>query len=101
MGDFKASIWVPSRRAFILRLLVESGGEINESIIYRAAQQGGFARDTRDDIRQDLDHLRTMGCLTEDWLDERLRVVAITERGDDAAHGKVAVAGVEQSRWRR
>ena len=97
---FKDTVWIPSRRVFILRLLVESGGEVNESIIFKAAQRGGFSVDTRDDIRQDLDHLRQMGCVTEDRLDERLRVVTITERGDDAAHGRVTVAGVEQSRWR-
>lgn len=93
--------WIASRRLFILRLLVEVGGEANESNIARAAFQGGFARDTREDIRSDLDHLREMRCIAETYFDDRVCVVKITSRGEDAAHGKVQVAGAERSRWER
>ena len=93
--------WTASRRLFILRLLVEVNGDANESVIYKAATKGGFSRDTRDTIRQDIDHLRKMGCLTEDWLNDSLRVARVTERGEDAAYGRVPVPGVEQSRWDR
>lgn len=93
--------WNASRRLFILRLLVEVGGEANESNIARAAFQGGFTRDTREDIRADLDRLRELRCITEEYFDARVCVVKVTRRGDDAAHGRVEVAGVEQSRWER
>jgi len=96
-----AEDWAASRRLFILRLLVEVGGEANESVIFRTATKGGFSADTRDSIRQDLDHLKSYGCTTEDWLNASLRVVKITERGEDAAYGRVDVAGVERSRWSR
>jgi hypothetical protein len=93
--------WVASRRQFILRLLVEVGGEANESVLFKGVQHGGFARDSRDTVRQDLDHLKQLGCTTEDWLNDTLRVVTITERGEDAAYGRIDVAGVERSRWAR
>ena len=93
--------WIASRRLFILRLLVEVDGEANESNIWRAVQQGGFTRDSRDDVRGDLDHLREMGCISEHWFGT-LRVARITTpRGEDAAHGRIEVAGVERSRWDR
>jgi len=93
--------WIASRRLFILRLLVEVGFEANEGVIFKATERGGFARDTRDDLRQDLDHLVKTGCLTQTWLNGSLRVVKLTERGEDAAHGRVAVEGVERTRWDR
>lgn len=93
--------WIASRRLFILRLLVEVGFEANEGVIIKAAERGGFARDTKDTIRRDLDTLVKAGCLTQDWLNSTLRVVKLTERGEEAAYGRVAVAGVECSRWDR
>ena len=93
--------WIASRRLFILRLLVEVDGEANESNVFRAVQQGGFARDTREDVRADLDHLREARCITEQYFDGRVCVVKITPRGEDAAHGRVEVAGIERSRWDR
>lgn len=92
--------WIASRRLFILRLLVEVDGEANESNIFRAVQQGGFSRDTREDVRADLDHLREMRCIAEQWFG-KVCVVKITPRGEDAAHGRIEVAGVERSRWER
>lgn len=96
-----AEDWTASRRLFVLRLLIEVGGEANEANVYKACQQGGFARDTRDDTRRDLDHLVKVGCVAQEWYNDAVRVVKITERGREAAHGKVAVAGVERSDWER
>ncbi|TWB58694.1 VpaChn25_0724 family phage protein [Nitrospirillum viridazoti] len=93
--DFTAE----SRRVFILRLLVEDGGSLNESVIFRGSEHGFSKRTTRDEIRADLDLLRERGCVTEEWFKGKLRVVSITDRGTDAAQGKIFVAGVEQSRW--
>jgi len=92
--------WIAARRVFILRLLSRSDGEANEQVICTALEHGGFGRDTRDAFRADLDHLRQMGCLTEDWFED-VRVVTLTERGTMAAEGRVVVLGVEQSPWRR
>ncbi|SBW09199.1 conserved hypothetical protein [uncultured Alphaproteobacteria bacterium] len=100
MNAFAAAV-AASRRTFILRLLVSLGDAANESVIHIATTQGGFAQATRDDIREDLDLLRARGCTTEKWFDDVVRVVTITERGEEAAYGRIEVAGVERSSWRR
>jgi hypothetical protein len=92
--------WAASRRLFILRLLIETGGEANESVIALAARQGGFGQTPRDEIAADLDHLHRLGATTEEWIGT-MRIARVTERGDDIAHGRVKVAGVEHSLWRR
>lgn len=96
----KSEIVAANRRLFILRLLVTGGCSANESVIATLTTHGGFAQVTRDDIRKDLDLLKERGCTTEDWFDGVVRVVSITERGEDAAYGRVQVAGVERSPWR-
>lgn len=98
-GAFEKS-WVESRRLLILRLLAELGGEANESVIASAVRQGGFEQSSKDSIRADIDYLREVGCATETWLDT-LRVVSLTERGEDCAHGRVEILGIEHSIWRR
>ena len=102
MGDDVsfAETWVASRRLFLLRLLVEVDGEANESNLYKGAVRGGFARDPREAIRTDLDHLVKHRLATEDWLGD-VRVVKLTERGEECAYGRIAVEGVEKSRWNR
>ena len=94
--DFAAS-----RRLFILRLLIEGGGSANASVIYRAALHAGVGCRTREDIGADLDHLKRHGCITDDWLDEAVRVAEITDRGEDVAYGRIGIPGVDQSRWNR
>jgi hypothetical protein len=61
---------------------------------------GGFAQTGRADLAADLDHLAAAGCTRDEWLGD-LRVVGLTDRGEDAAHGRVRVDGVEQTIWRR
>ncbi|MGE4526815.1 MAG: hypothetical protein AB7D00_00485 [Rhodospirillaceae bacterium] len=100
MNSFADAV-AASRRTFILRLLVSLGDSANESVIALAAAQGGFAQATRDDIREDLDLLRARGCTTEQWFENVVRVVTVTERGENAAYGRIDVAGVERSTWRR
>jgi len=92
--------FVASRRLFLLRLLVESGGSANGSILWRAATSAGFAQTGRADLATDLDHLAASGCTRDEWLGE-LRVVTLTDRGEDAAYGRITVDGVEHSRWSR
>lgn len=100
MSYFADLVVVPKRRTFILRLLVTMGSTANESVIASAVSQGGFSRSTRDDVRKDLDLLKEKGCTTEDWFDDTVRVVKVTERGEDAAYGRIDVAGIDKSTWR-
>ena len=89
-----------ARRQFILRLLVEIGGQANESVLMSAARRGGFEATPFSELRIDLDKLAKLGCVAEDWIDS-LRVVKITDLGEDAAHGRVSLEGVEAMPWRR
>src|SRR5436309_263047 len=101
MSDFKDTVIVEPRRLQLLRFLVELNGEANESVILSALRRAGFAQATREDIRSDLDHLNKIGCTTQEWFGE-IRVVRVTERGDDVAHGRIAAGGVQHEReWRR
>jgi repressor of nif and glnA expression len=91
---------IAARRLSILRLVAECGGALNEAVIRSAIRRQGYALAGADSIRADLDHLVEYGCLTARW-EARLRIVELTERGEDAAHGRIAVEGVEQAIWRQ
>ncbi|MCC7167465.1 MAG: hypothetical protein IT565_07825 [Rhodospirillales bacterium] len=90
-----------SRRLFILRLLIEAGGSANAGVIRANTTRGGFPLTSHADLAGDLDLLAKRGCTSDEWLHEKLRVVRITPRGEDAAHGRIAVNGVERSLWDR
>lgn len=95
-----AEKYAAARRQWLLRLLVEIGGTANESVLMSAARRGGFEASPFSEMRIDLDKLAKLGCVTEDWIDA-LRVVKITDLGEDAAHGRVSLDGVEALPWRR
>ena len=92
-----ADAWVGSRSQFVLRLMDKVHGVANQDVICAAMEAGGFARDPRSAFRADLDHLVKNGCLTEEWSDD-VRILTLTERGTDAAHGRVDVPGVAHER---
>jgi hypothetical protein len=91
---------IAARRQAELRLLAEYGDSLNEPIVRMTIRQLGFSLASADDVRADLDHLVRHGCLTERW-EGAIRIVRLTERGEDAAHGRIEVAGVERAPWRR
>jgi hypothetical protein len=91
---------IAARRLCILRLLAEYGGELNDAVIRIAVRRLGFSLASAEAIRGDLDHLAASGCLGGRW-EGRLRVIHLTERGEDAAHGRVQIDGVEHAAWRR
>lgn len=85
----------PDRRLCILRLLTETNGSANDSVLQTGLARLGHARVSREDIRDDLKFLNDCGCLTSEWYGG-VQVVNITRRGVEAAEGKVYVAGVKQ-----
>jgi hypothetical protein len=102
--DVRAKL-IGERRASILRLLVDVDGYLVESILVTTAL-GENPTASRNDIQADLSHLISVGCVLEDWIDssngkQSIRNIAITPRGDDAAHGRLPVPGVWRSRWQR
>ncbi len=92
--------WAAQRRLFILRFIFEVDGEANEAVVTSAVRKGGFGQAARQDIAADLDMLTRLGALAEEWFGS-VRVVRVTDRGEDIAHGRVTVDGIEHSLWRR
>ncbi len=87
-----------ARRVFILRLLARIGAETPADVIYVALEHGGFARDRRSTYAVDLAFLADEECIALD--NDDAIMVTLTDRGRMAAEGRIAVSGVEQSRWR-
>jgi len=91
-----AATYAASRRLALLRLLREAGGSLNESILFKGAGQLGFARTSRDDIRDDLDLFKAADLIKETRYGDRLRIATLTDRGLDCAAGRLQVDGIEQ-----
>jgi hypothetical protein len=74
-----------SRRLAMLRLLAESDGTANESVIKIGLGQLGFAgrQATAEAVRQDLDFLRDCGLIIHTWYNGQVLVVSLTRRGED------------------
>ncbi|PZQ46320.1 MAG: hypothetical protein DI551_05240 [Micavibrio aeruginosavorus] len=85
------------RRLAILRLLTDVNGQANDSVIHKALDALGHANQPRNQIRKDLQFLENNGLANIEWLED-VMIVSITERGDDAAHGRVDVVGVSRPR---
>ena len=82
-------------RITLLRLLEESPGyELNEAILTDGTEPYGF-NPSRDRIRTELSWLEDQGLV---GLDDGpgIMVATLTERGLDAAHGRVTVPGVRK-----
>lgn len=88
--------WIASRRLALLRLLREAGGAANESVLRQGLSALGFNRETREDIRADLNLFREAGLVTQDWFENRLVVATLTDRGLDVAAGRIEVEGIER-----
>jgi hypothetical protein len=80
------------RRTTILRLLAKQTGDdraVNFEIVMDFLRRTRFEAATRDMVHKDLDSLKQYGAITEQWIDGGLRVVKITDRGDDGARGRL------------
>jgi hypothetical protein len=82
-----------SRRLAVLRLIKESGGSANESVLHSAlTTMLGFPLTARDDLRGDLNWLKERLLLDIDSLEGEhgrvLLVARITPEGLDAAAGR-------------
>ncbi len=89
---------IAARRLELLRALAQLGGEENGTALLRILR-AAYRTLAHDEFESDLAHLRRQGCISERWAGT-LRIVDLTERGTDAAHGRVAVEGVLHERWR-
>jgi hypothetical protein len=92
MKDFK-QFTIESRRLALLRLIVESGGSINESVAHTAlTQMLGFPLAARKDVRDDFEWMEERRLLRIDGLkgsgDQVLLIAKVTPLGLDAAAGR-------------
>lgn len=85
------------RRISILRLLVDTGGKGNESVLTDALEALGLdAGLTRAKVREDLRFLERAGAIRIEWYGDTLAVAHLLERGADIAAGRVIVDGIKR-----
>lgn len=84
------------RRLVILRLLKQSGGSGNDSILLQGVRFIGHGGATRDEIRDDIEFMRDRGLVKAEYFNETVVVATITERGIDCAAGRIEVEGVKK-----
>lgn len=94
MTDFKTHMAM-DRRLCILRLLTETGGSANDSVLHTALEALGHRRQTRTIIREDIHFLTTNGLVREEWV-KTVLIATITQRGVDVAEGRDYVEGVKK-----
>lgn len=84
------------RRLVILKLLKRSAGTGNDSVLLQGVRLIGHVAATREDVRSDLEFLKERGCVTVDWIDGKVMVARLTERGVDVEEGRLEVEGVKK-----
>lgn len=84
------------RRLATLRTLQDLDGHANESVLLDALHLLGHSRTTPDDVRADLAHLRDAGAITLTYFGDKVAVAHLSQRGLDAAAGRIALAGVKR-----
>lgn len=84
------------RRLVILKLLRQTGGSGNDSVLLEGVRFVGHGGVTRDDIRADMEFLKARGAVTVEYFNETVMVARITERGIDCAAGRVEIEGVKK-----
>ena len=82
------------RRLCILRLLKDSNGSANESVLHTALEALGHVRQPRKQIRKDIRFLIDNGLVGDEWAGSVL-VASITKRGMDVAEGRIVIEGIK------
>jgi hypothetical protein len=94
MIDYETHL-ASDRRLCILKLLFETGGTANESVLHNGLDMLGHRRQPRSVIRDDLQFLVKNGLIIVEWFSE-VMVCTITRRGVECAEGRIHVAGVKR-----
>lgn len=94
MSEAYLKMLAEDRRLCILRLLKESHGSANESVLHSGLEQLGHARLSREIVRDDIRFLIDGGLVTDEWF-ATVQVCTITRRGVEAAEGRLKVEGVK------
>lgn len=92
-----AELLAEDRRLAMLRLLVESDGSANESVLQSGLELlGHHAGLTREAVRKDLEFLNDRGLVRLEWFGDKVAVAHIKRRGVEVAEGRERVAGVKR-----
>ena len=83
------------RRLCILRLLEDTTGTLNDSVIRSLLEKLGHARLSRDTVRADITFLVEGGLVTTEWVGT-VQVVTLTRRGLEVAQGRVVADGIKR-----
>lgn len=83
------------RRLCILRLLKESQGKANESVLHLGIEALGHSLQPRQQIREDMRFLEGAGLVALEYYAD-VAVAQITRRGVDVAEGRIEVEGVKK-----
>lgn len=85
------------RRLVILRLLNDTGGSLNESVIRDGLRDLGHVSGLTDElVRDELRYLEGVGCIVIKWFGDRIMVAVLTKRGVDCVAGSIEVEGVKK-----
>lgn len=95
MSDAYQQHLAEDRRLCILRLLHESGGSANESVLQAGLEQLGHRGQPRETIREDIRFLLDAGLLVVEWFGS-VQVCTISRRGVDVAEGRIKVEGIKK-----
>lgn len=94
MNEFAKRL-AEDRRLCVLRLLKETGGRANESVLQSGLEALGHTRLSRETVRSDIRFLIDCGCLTDEFYGE-VQVVTLTRRGLEAAEGRITIEGIKR-----
>ena len=99
MANFK-EMYTQLRRIAILRFLfVAPGKTVNSDILKIVLNERGITT-SKDDLENDLCFLNAENCIEYKYFFEEnnLRVITLTEKGEDVATGKTIIAGIRRPR---
>lgn len=94
MNDYLKHI-AQDRRLCVLRLLKESQGSANESVLHMGVEALGHSRQPRTQIREDMRFLEGAGLVVLEYFAD-VAIATITRRGVDVAEGRIEVEGVKK-----
>lgn len=84
------------RRLVILRLLKQTAGYGNDSVLLQGVRLVGHVAVTREEIRADLNFLKDRDLIEIEFINETVMVAKLRERGLDVVEGRIAVEGVKK-----
>jgi hypothetical protein len=85
------------RRLAMLKLLVETDGVANESVLMTGLEMLGHSAGlTRAAVREDLKFLEDRGLIRLEWFGDKIAVAHLLRRGVEVGQGREHVEGIKR-----